>query len=1012
MAKGAQNIAGVRFPKTFRFNVQMVGVTRGMIHSKYVGRTKLQTFSVIPGPAGYLPVLRDYCRKPEGTVTAFSSGCLPICNRTVGEDTLVEVTEFSRLVRRLHIMCGLDTRPIAPDRLEVAAFDHACSLLPENSPFALTAHLPGTQRALLAVLRELHEHGLTSEDLRQSAAEAEPTRAAKLISLAHLDESLASILESANNTRLSELLWGCLNTTPELDGSLDRLLVIVGADYRPLRVRWLRWLADSGVDVKVVTYRHATDGALFENAQRVQQALGAKVESKGDGNRLIRSLFSVAPPSGADISATIQPAPDSMAEVEWVLRKCLEVHLKEEAKPDQCAIFVRDLETYAPLFVAASLRLQVPIHLPRRIPLLSNQFAKLMLGVLEFAASTEVISLEVFLNSSYFALPPQTQTQIRSALRESHRDVRGGWIALAEWANLNSESLPWFHQLIQWRLEVVTESRAITEWVNRLDEIIEILGWLDESRQVRDYDGERDQRAHTVLKQTLSAAAGVDQATQAPELSFTLFVRKCRRLWESADVSVPASEAHIGVYSDISALPPVDHLFVLGMLEGIFPKRRSEESILADEDRHWISKDMLAPAQMPDSHIKARAERDQFYSLVACAKSSLHLSYPLTDDERDNVPAFYLSAIREITGVPDLISPSRKQIAPNIEDCWSEADRVLRSALDGPKDMLTPISVTLNEALRVVQPQGEEAHSPHTWVDASLCPFKFVAGRRLHLRTNRTRHQWSNLRDLPQSVGLYVRDNLEEAEPLLTAALKARISTMAPETEDWELKMLQLGGVRKIQSWIKLEREAREKWGPRVQNFRSGPFFGDPGLRSQIIDGVQLSGQISGLSELAGYKVAHVGISLPHYKLKKLGRGDRPDQTFDRESQGFRYLGLMYLSLWERGSFCAIEFEGFGSKQRTLAVFGRSGGELPFSDGEFLRVENLLDRGLGPIDEFCRETKSWLKRTAGEMKAGTIDARPGDHCDHCDFGDLCRRHKSTGEQLAGISEPVEGDPFA
>ncbi len=977
-----------------------------------MARTRLQTFSVIPGPAGYLPVLRDYCRRPEGVVTAFSSACLPVCNRTVGDDTLIEVTEFSRLVRRLHLMCGLETSPLAPDRLEVAAFDHACSLLPAGSPFAETSHFPGTQKALLSALRELHEHGITSDMLRDSAETAIPVTAEKLRSLAHLDDLLAEILEAAHYTRLSDLMWGCLQSTPELDGSLERLLVVVGAENRPLRVRWLRWLAESGVDVTVVTYRHATDGLLFETSKQVERALGAKVEPKGDGNRLIRSLFSPDAPSGAEIYTSIQSLPDAMAEVETALRKCMQLTDQGEVKRDRCAIFVRDLQSYAPLFVAASLRLQVPIHIPRRIPLLSNQFAKLLLGILEFAASGEVLGLESLLRSSYFAQSTEVQTNVRSALRESNRDVRGGWLALEEWANFHAETLPWLHQLIQWRNEVVLESRAVADWVSRLDELIEVLGWLDESRQVKDYDGERDQRAHTVLKQTLFAAAGVDVATKARELIFVDFVRKCRRLWEAADVSVPSLDAEIGVYSDIGAIPPVDHLFVLGMLEGIFPKRRSEEPILTDGDRGWISESQASAGRLPDSHAKARAERDQFYTLVACAKSGLHLSFPLTDDERDNVPAFYLSAIRDITGVEDLPTPFRREVAPTAAHCHCDADTLLRAALNGAKLPLKPVQLVTEGAHNLVVAKSDEAHHPQAWVDASLCQFRFVAAHRLGLRPKQRRHQWHTLRDLPQSVGLYARESLEEAQPLLENALRARINTLAPETEDWELRMLAMGGLRQIQKWIGLETQAREMWGPRLQNFRPDPFFGDPGLKSQILEGVNLSGQIAGLSQLAGYKVAHVSRALPDFKLKKSERTEGAEDVYDEKSPGYRYLGLMYLALWEPKSFCAIEFEGFGSKQRTLGVFGRPDLTPPYSDGENLTVEDLLGKGgLGRVDNFCQITKTWLKRTADEMQRGVIEATPGDHCERCDFGDLCRRHQSTGEQLGQSADPVEGDPF-
>ena len=52
-----------------------------------------------------------------------------------------------------------------------------------------------------------------------------------------------------------------------------------------------------------------------------------------------------------------------------------------------------------------------------------------------------------------------------------------------------------------------------------------------------------------------------------------------------------------------------------GMLEGVFPRRRSEDPILTDLERAEISL-YLETRPLPDSHREARRERDQFYRLV------------------------------------------------------------------------------------------------------------------------------------------------------------------------------------------------------------------------------------------------------------------------------------------------------------------------------------------------------------------------------------------------------------
>lgn len=939
---------------------------------------RVEVVSAIPGATSLEPIIRGFCRKPEGVVTAFSDALLPVCRAHVDDDCLVEVLSFDELVKRCLAMAGEEALPVAPSGHFEAAVAHACRDLPEGSPFRRTARFAGFHKACARTLKELLAWGVEPSAMAEASRAASPRLAAKLASLAQIGGEVERVLGLLGRQTHAAHLTASLQGVPERDGALDRLLVFAGAEEYPLRVRWLQWLAASGVEVTVVTDRHATGGDVFRGARRTEALLGVPPREIGPTNRLLLNLFGT-PGDGPEIDVAIASAADPLAEVEWALRGALQAE-----RPDRVGLYVRDLESYAPLVETAAKRLGVPVVVARREPLLANAFARLTLTALEFCASHDVRTLGPIVPSSYLDLSAAAQTRLVGGLRQAHR-MRGlQWEALRTWAEEHEDEFPWLLKLLIWRHEKASTPATPAEWTSRLIEMMSLLPWHETASGTPSATQRRDSYAQSALQRTLFAHASVDRVTDGGVVPLEKFVLHCRTLWSAGDVSVPRAEFGVTVTASAEGLGDLDTLYVLGMLEGVFPRRRSEDPILTDEERRELNR--LRPGEPPlqTSHEVAAQERDEFYRVCASARKALVFSYPQADDQRDNVPAFYLSAVEEAVGKVSKLDYPRTLLAPGVEACLSEADRRLREALDGPREMPSPVEIVSEKAKAAIRPPDDQPFTPGQLRDALQCSFQYVARHRLKLRAKRPAARWATLRSLPQASGLMRQPGTAEAEAALIAALEDRLEELYSEIPEWEMQLLRAGGVRLIREWIRREFGARTAW-PK-DDVSSNVGFGSNGLRDKMPGGVRLEGVVPGVSTLDRYKVTHLFGS---------GVKEGADLT-DTEKL---YYGLYFLAMHDGEHEGALEVESMGGR-RTLMVLTRAGRPLASRVQEGLHVVDLSTADDPALSKrlFYEDVKRALARAVANVREPRIEANKGDHCDWCDYGELCRRAKGYGEE--------------
>ncbi len=940
---------------------------------------RIRLVSTIPGPANLRAIVQDFFRRDGGIVSAFSESAIRTLKSFLHEDSGAEAMPFGGVVRRFATLCGEMPMQIAQKGQTVAAIGAACESLPDDSPFQRTAHRLGLHRAISDTLHEMGAAGLAPDDYKD--LNVSPALGAKLRSMGYIEEEAAETLNQVGRTFGREHLRLCLDAEPEKGAELGRLLLIADA-FQPAALELIRWAEKQGCKVTVVIYRHATTGELFGASQKTAAALGLEPELVGKGDPLLDALFT-AGTRGSHLKCTIASSPDPLAECEWALRTCLE-RKNQGTRLDELAIYVRDVESYAPLLLAAGKRLGVPLRVSRRAQLLTNSFARLTLATLEACVSPDVRSLLPVFRSSYFAFSIDERNELEAAIRGAHGDRGAQWNSLASWValQLSAEEPRAFLKptsaVLEWRHNALANPQDLAGWVGSLRDLMTLLP---------PGSGERDSRAQFVLHSSISTIASIRRLRGGRSLSLSEFVARASELWEEADVSVPPDEQGVAVATHADALPQVQTLFVLGMLEGVFPRRRSEDPVLSDGEREELM--ALTGKVLPVSREKAEAERDEFYMLCACPAEEIVLSYPETDEDRDNVPAFYLEEIERAHGSCGHETYSRQNVTPPSQDCASLNDRKIAEALEQPeREQPLPLHFSNEFTHTAFAVSRDSGLSPRELREALACPFSYFAKRRLEVTPTRLRTRWFSLASLPVKADTLGAEMPEEARTRLEGALENQLDTMVAELPDWEVSILRSGGRRLIGEWVQREFEARQLWPRDAGSLRSPLHFGDEGVRENLGSMVKLRGTVAGKSKAGPYSVLH----LVESSLPETGHEGFSDQDT-------LYFGIHLLAIHTQGTPSALEVESMSGERLLMLLPRVAGHPLSARVQDGLKVLNLTDQEeTGGVREFLEEVKKHLVEAVNRIENADVRALKGDHCAFCDYGELCRGSQDFGEE--------------
>lgn len=946
-----------------------------------MARAQIRILSVVPGAGSLEAVLAEFASRGGGVATSLLDARLRGVARAAEPHGSIEVFPLSTLVGRAVARCGGPTGAIAPRSLVEAAVAEACRHLSPDSPMASVAAFPGLHRRVGRVLGELRAWRMDAAEMRACAERADPALATRLLCLSEIESEVDRLLAELGRSLPSMELEHHFHLQPEPDTKWDPVLVLAGSEFTPLHAATLRWLLECGSPLTVCVDRHATGAGLFEGAVLLADALGAVAEPFGPESGVARALFTDDVATESSMRVAIESCSDPLAESEWAVRRCL-AHLAAGVPAASLALVVRDLESYAPLLHASALRLGVPLRLHRRVPLKANAFARFVLDALAFCASRDVRALAPLLDSSYLALDREQRQRLEGLVRDAAAGGRRQWEILSEGVAASDSVHRWLQRLVVWRAEHSADRAGVVVWAGRLRDLFADLAAADDEPGVP--TSERDQWAQSAFQRALSHAASIDQARGNAPLGLGEFAAFCRSLCDVADAPLPPNGEGVEVVASAEELGTVRCVQVLGMLEGVFPRRRSEDPVLFDAHRAELSALRPGLPPLPDSRTAARAERDAFYRACTCASHDLVFSYPETEEDRDNVPAFYLSEVARAAGEVSRLPRARLDWVPKGAEGGSEADRRLAQALEAPRERPGVRRLRTDEAIERVRAPQAGPFSPRDLRDALECPFRGVARGRLALRGPSEDAWWSGLRRLAAKARLAASSDEGSARSALLAALDAEIETVRPEASEFDVSMMRIGGPRLVEEIVTREFRARSLWRREEGSVTLDARFGDGPLRQgfPIDGGFLLAGGVDAVSRIGPYVVAHVSRG----KMPEV-----PDQEGGNRNLDLLEIQIVMLALWGSGPV-AVEVDT-PADGRSLFVLPRADGAMPSDQVARLRIVDLGESR--PVLDATREA---VREALDTLRSGVVEPVPGEACLGCAYGELCRRSREFSDE--------------
>ncbi len=204
-------------------------------------------------------------------------------------------------------------------------------------------------------------------------------------------------------------------------------------------------------------------------------------------------------------------------------------------------------------------------------------------------------------------------------------------------------------------LEASEHDQAWNEWINVLDQFVLMFGdkemTLDEAAKILD--------------------EGYDQ------LEFS-------RIPPTVDQVIVGSV-------DIARLSKMKAVFVVGVIDGVYPKRMDHEGLLSDTEREWFTQ--IGFELAPTSKMRLLDENYLIYKAFTAASDYLFVSYPMSDSEgKALLPSMYVKKLQQ------MVEHAHVQLAAMDPSELTEEANIL-STISHPRTTLPFVVRQLREAL-------------------------------------------------------------------------------------------------------------------------------------------------------------------------------------------------------------------------------------------------------------------------------------------------------------------------
>lgn len=762
---------------------------------------------------------------------------------------------------------------------------------------------------------------------------------------------------------------------------------------------------------------------------------------------LSQELFQLDHPPGEwDRKVHILDCPNRLAEVEWLARRILKKQSEEGLESGDFAVVARGMDTYGPILEQVLPRFGLAASRVVERRAIDNPFVRFLLDVIALIRDDWPREAVYGVIGSTYAWTREDQASLRAELRNARpRNGLEYWRRRAKEMVVECRPAERLSHLASWSVKFEGRQTPL-DFATHTRDMFNELGWLDRANEAGAPHRREDFVAGEVALRAADALSEIEAIGGESKMRLGRFLALWTRMCTLSRYRTEERHAGIRIVEspdEIGSPPKV--AMMLGLLEGVFPRRMTEDPFLNDEER-------LELRRVTGCHLSTGVERTEDERLRFCLSATLptdelFLFYPRTDENSESIPTLYLDDVRNSVPQPYLDEESillappstadtfqSSQLAPDLKYALTAGDRLLAAAADAP-GALEAASIDVPEVAEMLEswrklPRLPKLHDPDAVVRAqrkpgavsvteleslSRCPFQHWAQYSAMLRPSSfgvTRADQGSLihRILARAMRLTEGALFER----LMKQLDVELEDLALEVGEWEYDLLRAYATKLLGEFAEREEAFQRAHGLVPERFewrfggQSEEEIRDPTsmvkaltLELDDVGELMLAGSIdrvdrdpqSGAVVVMDYKL---GAATPN-RLKAMEEGDSLQMPFyvlaARELLGSAAVGAGY--------------DGLERNQRFLLTPMLPDRKFPSAglpDGSEARV--MADKRW---DEIIATAKGKAAAAIRMYQNADITPHPTpDGCRTCSYGDLCRWKFPPGRH---DGEQPEEDPI-
>lgn len=563
------------------------------------------------------------------------------------------------------------------------------------SYFKQAAEYPGFVAALGEIIGEMKISLVTPEDLdnalRNASGELDQTSFAKITELATLYKRYQKeILEGHLIHDREGLMWRALEILP---GSqvLDNVKEVIFAGFQtftPVQKEFLRFVSSKVNSVSVlVSYDKARPEvfAPVEDTLKFLIELGA-VEKKQipdatvatSLDHLKHGIFSAsAEKVESDGSICLIEGGIPVIEAQLVADEIRRLVRDNGYSPSDIAVVGRDIEQYKDRLERIFGDSGIDIEASSR-PLSETAVARLLIDCLDTVSGGwkreqvfRILKSELLSNDISQACHAEVNARQAGILQGREK-----W--LEEWPDQKDRTQEFRASILEPLVEfenALASSSCACDCISAVKSIVSTF-----KRRTHDHFLlSEDSAAVRAINSALDELAATENLLQE-KICGKVFIELFKMALSQAEYKLPRLPKDAVNMLSASAIggQKFRAVFVVGMLEKVFPRQIREESFLRDQERRVLNNHFRYPVK--ERLVQQDVERLIFFNAIACAEEKLYFSYPLADESaKDSLPSFYLDEVKKVfSSAPRTIRRDISNLVPAVSE--AECRKTLEQA--------------------------------------------------------------------------------------------------------------------------------------------------------------------------------------------------------------------------------------------------------------------------------------------------------------------------------------------